>query len=327
MLENEINSGNFFIEETKNLLKLPIKHDNIKYLLKIIPSKDNISLIFKLEKEKIQTYYYYAKYDLDDFTKLDNNYFISSDYWRLYKFDENKQTFEVICDLSQYYPNEDVEFATLRTTNGTILVRKFSDGAATINFFDMETESLLLPTSGIKNVRRIANRMAKVVFKDNSMKFYSFDTHSFINLNINGNFVIIETNDIAPVGRAAQGIRAIKLSLDDFVIDSKVIKKDDKFVVVVSKNGLIKKTLLSEYPVNNRNIKGKRISDIKDGDRIEKFLTLGADCDIIIVSERKTIKISTSEIRELSRAAVGVKSISLDSGDYVKDLRGEASES
>ena len=61
MLENEINSGNFFIEETKNLLKLPIKHDNIKYLLKIIPSKDNISLIFKLEKEKIQTYYYYTE--------------------------------------------------------------------------------------------------------------------------------------------------------------------------------------------------------------------------------------------------------------------------
>lgn len=146
-------------------------------------------------------------------------------------------------------------------------------------------------------------------------------------LTNNGNFVIIETNDIAPVGRAAQGIRAIKLSLDDFVIDSKVIKKDDKFVVVVSKNGLIKKTLLSEYPINNRNIKGKRISDIKEGDRIEKFLTLGADCDIIIVSERKTIKISTSEIRELSRAAIGVKSITLDSGDYVKDLRGEANES
>lgn len=144
-------------------------------------------------------------------------------------------------------------------------------------------------------------------------------------LTNNGNFIIIETNDIAPVGRAAQGIRAIKLSLDDFVIDSKVIKKDDKFVVVVSKNGLIKKTLLYEYPINNRNIKGKRISDIKEGDRIEKFLTLGADCDIIIVSERKTIKISTSEIRELSRAAVGVKSISLEDGDYVKDLRGETS--
>ena len=74
MLENEINSGNFFIEETKNLLKLPIKHDNIKYLLKIIPSKDNISLIFKLEKEKIQTYYYYAKYDLDDFKHLNKKF-------------------------------------------------------------------------------------------------------------------------------------------------------------------------------------------------------------------------------------------------------------
>ena len=62
------------LEESKDLLKLPIEFDNIKFLLKIFPSKDNISLIFKLEKEKIQTYYYYAKYDLDDFKSLNKKF-------------------------------------------------------------------------------------------------------------------------------------------------------------------------------------------------------------------------------------------------------------
>ena len=135
-----------------------------------------------------------TKYDLEDFTKIDNNYFVGSDYWRLYKFDENKQTFEVICDLGYYYPDENVEFATHRTTNGTILIKKFNtQWATTINFFDVESETLLLPTSGIEKITNITNDTAKVVFKDYGMKLYSFDTQSFINLNINGDF------DIFPV--------------------------------------------------------------------------------------------------------------------------------
>ena len=75
------------IKESKDLLELKIENDNIKFLLKIFPSKDNISLIFKLEKEKIQTYYYYAKYDLDDFKqiskKFDKEINIKSVYYRM----------------------------------------------------------------------------------------------------------------------------------------------------------------------------------------------------------------------------------------------------
>lgn len=131
--------------------------------------------------------------DLGDFTELDNNYFIGIDFWRLYRFDENKQTFEKICDLNDYYPNEEVGFAKLRATNGTILVKKYTSygrSFTTINFFDTETESLLLPTSGIENTTKLTDNIVRVVFKDNSMKLYSFDTQSFIDLAINGNFEI-----------------------------------------------------------------------------------------------------------------------------------------
>ena len=62
------------IKESKDLLELKIDTDNNKFLLKIFPSKDNISLIFKLEKEKIQTYYYYAKYDLDEIKHLNKKF-------------------------------------------------------------------------------------------------------------------------------------------------------------------------------------------------------------------------------------------------------------
>ena len=70
----EITIENKTIEESKDLIKLQIESDNIKFLLKIFPSKDNISLIFKLEKEQIQTYYYYAKFYLDDFKTINKKF-------------------------------------------------------------------------------------------------------------------------------------------------------------------------------------------------------------------------------------------------------------
>ena len=83
----EITIENNSTQESKDLLKLLIELDNIKFLLKIFPSKDNISLIFKLEKENIQTYYYYAKYDLEDFKSLNKKFSqeinIKSVYYRM----------------------------------------------------------------------------------------------------------------------------------------------------------------------------------------------------------------------------------------------------
>ena len=62
------------VEESKDLLKLPLNLNEKQYLLKIFPSKDNIFLIFKLEKEKIQTFYYYAKFDLKYFKQINKRF-------------------------------------------------------------------------------------------------------------------------------------------------------------------------------------------------------------------------------------------------------------
>ena len=70
----ELSKENISIKDPNDSLNLKIEKDNINYLLKIFPSKDNISLIFKLEKDKIQTSYYYAKYDLDDFKKISKKF-------------------------------------------------------------------------------------------------------------------------------------------------------------------------------------------------------------------------------------------------------------
>ena len=64
--------------DINDILQFNINIDDEKYLIKIYPSKDNITIIFKIEKEKIKTYYYYEKFDLRDF-KQKNKIFINDE--------------------------------------------------------------------------------------------------------------------------------------------------------------------------------------------------------------------------------------------------------
>jgi DNA gyrase subunit A len=139
-------------------------------------------------------------------------------------------------------------------------------------------------------------------------------------LTNNGNYVTINTDEINAIGRATAGVKAIKLSDDDYVIDAHTIADKDIYMITLSQKGLVKKTDIAEFPVCTRATKGKKISEVRDDDKIVKFLTIKEDCDIIIIVKKKSIKISTSELRTLSRAATGVKSITLDAADIAVDL-------
>ena len=100
-----------------------------------------------------------------------------------------------------------------------------------------------------------------------------------------GNYVIIDTENITSIGRVTAGVKAIKLSDGDRVIDSKIIT--GKYLITVSSDGLIKKADIADFPVCNRGIKGKRISGVRDNDEIVKFLSLKEDCDIIVISNKQ----------------------------------------
>lgn len=130
-----------------------------------------------------------------------------------------------------------------------------------------------------------------------------------------GNFVRLDTKEINAIGRAAQGIKAIKLDPNDYVISSNVIKRTDTHMYTISNSGLIKKANISDFDVCSRATKGRRISGVRDNDLIVDFLTSSSDCDIMIISKKKIIKFNTSELNPLSRDATGVKAITLDTND------------
>lgn len=139
-------------------------------------------------------------------------------------------------------------------------------------------------------------------------------------LTYNGNFVIIETENINSIGRTSHGIKAIQLGENDYIIDCKPIEANDSQIITVSEKGLIKKTSLNEFSVSGRGCKGKKVAGTSANDHIIKYLTTNKKCDIIIISKRKNLKISSDEIKELTRVARGIKSISIDENDCIIDL-------
>jgi DNA gyrase subunit A len=177
------------------------------------------------------------------------------------------------------------------------------------------------------NIKR-GKSLKALNLKDNDevLKVLFINNEDVTILSKNGNFVRLNTEEINAIGRAAAGVKAIKLSEDDEVLSAYATPAQSKFVVTVSESGVIKKMPISDFPITSRAIKGKKISDVKEGDRIIGYLILSSDNDIIIIVNKKVIKINTSELRELSRTAFGVKGVDLKEDEKVIGLIKEETE-
>lgn len=127
-----------------------------------------------------------------------------------------------------------------------------------------------------------------------------------------GNFIRITTSDIRAIGRAAKGVRGIKLNDGDAVCCAYPIKKDAQYIISVTASGLFKKTPISEFTVQGKNTKGAKIHKLTGNDTMADFMSLGAETEILVASSLSCIKLSINDIPTLSRVAQGAKAIKMN---------------
>ncbi len=90
------------------------------------------------------------------------------------------------------------------------------------------------------------------------------------------------------------------------------------YLVLATKNGLIKKTDLAEFERIQSN--GKIAIRLQEGDELIGAMHTDGDNEIIIASTGgKCIRCHEQDIRDTGRSSMGVKSISLDKGERVVD--------
>ena len=99
-----------------------------------------------------------------------------------------------------------------------------------------------------------------------------------------------------------------------------VPKDSQGFLMLATKQGLIKKTTLDEYVRINSNGKKAITFASEDDELIGVQLTSGEDEIIMASSGGKCIRFKETDIRPTGRTSMGVKSIKLDKGEYVVDM-------
>ena len=91
---------------------------------------------------------------------------------------------------------------------------------------------------------------------------------------------------------------------------------DAKFVLFITKNGLVKKTGLNEY-IGTKKSNGIGAINIKDGDSLAAVTLINEEPIILVTKNGYMIKFNSTEITPTGRLTAGVKGINLNEGDQV----------
>ena len=136
-----------------------------------------------------------------------------------------------------------------------------------------------------------------------------------------GKMVIFNENDVRPMGRTASGVRGINLS-DGASCIGMDIGHDEDNILIVTKNGYGKKTLLKEYRITKRGSKGVTAINIteKNGPMIS-FHNVVDGLDLLIITESgMIIRLPIEQVSQLGRVTQGVKLINLKEDQYVSTI-------
>ena len=123
-----------------------------------------------------------------------------------------------------------------------------------------------------------------------------------------GNFIIIETKDIRPIGRISKGVVGIKLSESDEVVSARIIEDGVKEILSIGEDGYAKRSSINEFKITGRATKGVKI---QRASKLCDFLPVQNEKDVLIVSSTTQIRVNLDEIPLLGRGAMGVKTLKL----------------
>ena len=120
-----------------------------------------------------------------------------------------------------------------------------------------------------------------------------------------GQSIHIETKDIAAIGRATSGIKAIKLKENDEVLKGLPIRKKEDTLAIFTEFGLSKKTKIEEYPLQGKN--GTGVLTYKPTPSTGEIIGVEFinDNDTLLLTGKTSICIAATDIPLLGRSATG----------------------
>jgi len=140
-----------------------------------------------------------------------------------------------------------------------------------------------------------------------------------------GQAIRFKEADAREMGRAAGGVRGMKLGKGDFIVGADVVQKDAEKpeLMVMSENGYGKKTALKEYKVQKRGGSGIKTAKVtaKIGALIVAKVVTPAYEELVAISKKsQVIRIAIKDVPTLGRDTQGVRIMKLREGDGIASL-------
>ncbi|MFR0823591.1 MAG: DNA gyrase subunit A [Clostridia bacterium] len=181
-----------------------------------------------------------------------------------------------------------------------------------------------MPVDTYKSQRRGGKGITGIATREEDFvkQIFTASTHDTILFFSNlGKLYRLKGYEIPEAGRTARGTAIVNLlQLDNGEKISAVIPinnfAEGKYLLMGTKNGLIKKTALSEYSTSRKT--GLLAITLKEDDElIDVRLTDGEDNVVLVTKKGMSITFDEKDVRPVGRSAQGVIGIRLDEDDQV----------
>ncbi len=184
-----------------------------------------------------------------------------------------------------------------------------------------------LPVSAYRRQRRGGKGVISAHTKEDDWVEHLFiaSTHDYVMFfTQQGQCYWLKVHEIGQAARAARGkpiISCVAMKPDERLAALVPVREfsEDQYLLFATKNGVVKKTRLSEFG-NPRSV-GIRAINIEKGDELIDVQVTDGRNDIVLATRHgMSIRFHEKDVRDMGRTATGVKGIELDKKDHVIDM-------
>jgi DNA gyrase subunit A len=184
-----------------------------------------------------------------------------------------------------------------------------------------------LPVSAYRRQRRGGRGVTAAHTKEDDWVEHLFiaSTHDYVMFfTQQGQCYWLKVHEVPQAARAARGkpvVNCIAMRPDEHIASLVPVRAfaDDQFLFFATKQGVVKKTQLSEF--GNPRSSGIRAINIDKGDELIDVQVTDGSNDIVLATRHgMSIRFHESDVRGMGRSATGVWGIALDKKDQVIDM-------
>ena len=256
---------------------------------------------------------------------------------------EIKEVRAIIKELKGILASKPKRMAILKEELGE-MVKKFGDGRRTeivADQGDFTVEDLIaeedmvitisrtgyikrIPVTTYRRQRRGGRGLNGMGTKEDDWVEHLFvaSTHEYVLFfTADGRVYWLKVYDIPQAGRAARGrpiVNLIGLRSDERIAGFQAVRgfSDSEYLVFATRNGIVKKTVLSAY--GNPRSTGINAINIEGDDELIAVLVTDGTNDVVLATKNgMSIRFNEKDVRGMGRTAGGVRGIQLEADDRV----------